>query len=355
MADGAEHKLLIRTLKGERGKRPPFWYMRQAGRYLPEYRELRAKMGGFWDLVFSPEQAAAVTLQPLERFGMDAAILFSDILVIPYALGQEVTFHPKVGPVMGPLDFSAPDLGLAGGRVGERLAPIFETIRVVKSKLPGDKALVGFAGSPWTVITYMVEGKGSPQKEKTRAFWREDRERFERLIGQVVEATVSYLSRQVEAGAEALQLFDSWAGALREDELEPLCIAPTRRIAEALKQRHPDVPLIGYPKGVGRRAKAYFAQSGVDAVSIDWKTDPVWAARHLQPLGCVQGNLDPGLLIGGGKKMLEAAEHILEVFSGGPHVFNLGHGITPDVPPENVAELSAFLRAWRREGRKAAQ
>lgn len=355
MADGAKQKLLIRTLKGERGERPPFWYMRQAGRYLPEYRELRARMGGFWDLVFSPEQAAAATLQPLERFGMDAAILFSDILVIPHALGQEVSFHPKVGPVMGPLDLAAPNLGLSRDHTAERLALIFETIRIVKTKLPEDKALIGFAGSPWTVITYMVEGKGRPEKEETRTFWREDRQRFERLIDEVVEATVVYLEHQIEAGAEALQLFDSWAGALQGDEFEALCIAPTRRITSALKKRHPGVPLIGYPKGVGRRTKAYFEDSGVDAVSIDWQTDPVWAANELQPLGCVQGNLEPALLAGGGEAMLKAAEHILRTFANGPHVFNLGHGITPDVPPENVAELSAFLRGWRREGSKAAQ
>lgn len=347
VAAQSKPKLLIETLRGERGDRPPVWYMRQAGRYLPEYRAIRARLGGFWELVFNPDMAAEVTLQPVRRFNLDAAILFSDILVVPFALGQKVEFVENMGPALEPLAFDRGDLGLDQKRMDEVMAPVFGTLRRVSKELAAEKTLIGFAGSPWTVATYMVEGKGTPEKAKAKAFFRNEREKGNFLIETLVEATVFYLDRQIEAGAETVQLFDSWAGALSGDELEALCFKPTREIVARVKARHPDIPVIGYPKGIGRQTKSYFTATGVDAIGIDHGLDPAWAAAHLQPQGCVQGNLDPGLLVKGGPEMLGAAGNILQAFANGPHVFNLGHGITPGTPVEHVAELSDFVRSWR--------
>ncbi len=338
-------KPLIETLKGKKNDRPPFWFMRQAGRYLPEYRALRSEMGGFWDLVYTPEKAAQVTLQPIERFGMDGAILFSDILVVPGALGQNVTFKEEVGPVLDPLNFDLENFGLGTDQMAERMNPIFETIRTAKKKLNGETALIGFAGSPGTVATYMVESKGTPEKTKTLSFVKDKPEKFQNLISLIVDTTVYYLSEQVKAGAEALQLFDSWASALKsEDEFHTWSIAPTREIVRRMKIEAPDIPLIGFPKGAGEFYKEYFRQTGLDAISIDYDVDPMWAANELQTIGCVQGNLNPALLVEGGDAMLNQANIILEAFSGGPHVFNLGHGIVPQTPPENVEALSRFLK-----------
>ncbi|HXV74278.1 MAG TPA: uroporphyrinogen decarboxylase, partial [Sphingomonadales bacterium] len=323
----ANSKLLIETLTGQRGARVPFWYMRQAGRYLPEYREVRMRLGGFWDLVFNPEMAAEVTLQPVRRFQLDAAIIFSDILTIPFALGQNVTFLEKQGPVLDSLDYQKQDLGLSRRKIDDVLASIFETVRLTKKNLPKDVALIGFAGSPWTVATYMVEGKGTPGKEKTKAFFKGNSEQGRFLIETLVEATVFYLERQITAGAEAVQLFDSWAGALKGNELASLCLEPTRKIVARIKKKHPGIPVIGYPKGIGDETKAYFSKTGIDAIGIDQTVDPAWAAEHLQPLGCVQGNLDPALVAEGGTPMLDAAEKILRALTKGAHVFNLGHGI----------------------------
>ena len=319
--------------------------MRQAGRYLPEYRAIRTGMGGFWDLVYNPEKAAQVTLQPVERFGMDGAILFSDILVIPGALGQRVTFQEGNGPALQPLDFAAKGFGLTTAHVAEKLNPIYETIKTVKKNITGDTTLIGFAGSPWTVATYMVESKGTSEKTKTLAFARDNQEKFQELLDLVIETTVFYFLEQVKAGAEALQLFDSWAGALKtEAEFHAWCIAPTKEIIHRLKAKAPTIPLIGFPKGAGVFYTDYFRETGLDAISIDYDIDPEWAARELQPLGCVQGNLDPALLVGGGERMLDQARRILKALEGGPHVFNLGHGIVPGTPPENVATLSRFLK-----------
>ena len=302
-------------------------------------------MGGFWDLVYTPEKAAQVTLQPIERFGMDGAILFSDILVVPGALGQNVTFKEGVGPVLDPLNFDLENFGLGTDQMAERMNPIFETIRTAKKDLNRETALIGFAGSPWTVATYMVESKGTPEKTKTLSFVKDNPEKFQNLISLIVDTTVYYLSEQVKAGAEVLQLFDSWAGALKsKDEFHAWSIAPTREIVRRMKTEAPDIPLIGFPKGAGEFYKDYFRMTGLDAISIDYDVDPIWAASELQPIGCVQGNLNPAFLVERGNAMLRQASAILETLSGGPHVFNLGHGIVPQTPPANVEALSRFLK-----------
>ena len=346
MTNKTREKLLIQTLKGVRGARAPFWFMRQAGRYLPEYRELRSKAEGFWGLVYTPEKAARVTLQPIERFGMDGAILFSDILVVSAALGQEVAFKPGVGPVLEPLDFTVEQFGLSNNLKVEKIDPVFETIRRVKADLDDKTTLIGFAGSPWTVATYMVEGKGTPEKAGTLKFARENPARFQELCDLIIGTTVQYLLGQIEAGAEALQLFDSWAGALKkEEEFYPWCINPTKKIIDQIRKEAPGIPMIGFAKGVGPFYKDYFRETGLDAISIDYNVDLEWAAKELQPFGCLQGNLDPALLIEGGDKMMAQAEKILKTLEGGTHVFNLGHGIVPETPVENVAALSRFLKS----------
>lgn len=345
MTELSQEKILIRALKGEITERPPFWFMRQAGRYLPEYREIRAQMGGFWDLVFTPEKAAEVTLQPVERFGMDGAILFSDILVIPYALGQGVTFKDGIGPVLGPLNLERNNFGLSEDKVGEKLAPIYQTIKLVKEKLPQAVTLIGFAGSPWTVATYMIEGKGTPEKAETRKFAKENPERFQELIDLIVKTTILYLKGQVAAGAEALQLFDSWAGALKDQEsFTRWSIEPTKKIVAAMKEAAPHIPLVGFPKGAGGLYKPYFKKTGLDAVNLDYDIDLDWAAKELAGLGCLQGNLNPKILVNGGEGLIFQTENILQKLGKGPHVFNLGHGIVPQTPPENVEKISAFLK-----------
>lgn len=322
--------------------------MRQAGRYLPEYQKVRNHLKSFWDLVFNPEMASVVTLQPVDRFQPDAAIIFSDILTIPYSLGQPVTFVEKKGPVLGPLDFQKKNLGLKVETSNEALEPIFETIRLVKEQLSPETALIGFAGSPWTVSTYMIEGKGQTHKEKTKKFFRDDPTLGTFLIDTLIKETIVYLKKQIASGADVIQLFDSWAGALDGDDFYNLCVNPTQNIVSEIKQQYPDIPIIGYPKGVGEKIQQYFFLTGVDGVGIDHETSVEWAASHLQPSGCVQGNLDPSFVVQGGKTMLSGAQHILRTLAGGPHIFNLGHGMSPSTPPEHVSELSNFIRSWQR-------
>lgn len=338
-------KRLLETLKGQKTESVPFWYMRQAGRYLPEYLKIRSKISNFLDLVYNPELACEVTLQPLRRFGMDAAILFSDILVIPDALGQEVAFKKGEGPVLDPIT-SRDQLDLLNQKdTNQRLSPVFETISRVRSNLPEGAALIGFAGAPWTVATYMVEGGSSKDHANTKDWATRDPEGFGALISILVESTSAYLIGQVKAGAEALQIFDSWAGSLPPEGVKAWSIEPTRQIVETVKASCPDVPIIGFPKGIGSQYKDYFAGTGVDCVSLDTTIPLDWAAEELQPIGPVQGNLDPQILLDGGPALLEAAARILDGFKDGPHVFNLGHGIMPDVPPAHVAELSEFIMA----------
>ena len=337
-------KPMLEALAGRRSGRPPIWLMRQAGRYLPEYRKLRAQVGGFLDLCFTPDLAVEVTLQPIRRFAFDAAILFSDILVVPHALGQTVSFREGEGPVLRPIRTADDVNRLERDRLPETLAPVYETVRRLSVSLPDQVALIGFAGAPWTVATYMVEGGTSRDFHHTKLWAYRDPEGFAVLIDRVVDATIEYLRSQVEAGAEIIQLFDSWAGVLPEVEFDRWVIAPTRRIVAALRASHPDLPVIGFPRGAGALYPRYFAQTGVTAVSLDTGVPCSWARTALQQLGPVQGNLDPLALVAGGTALANATAAILEAFAAGPFIFNLGHGIVPETPPEHVAELVDRVR-----------
>lgn len=340
-ADQAD-KPLLAVLRGELRDPPPMWLMRQAGRYLPEYRALRATKGGFLDMAYDPEAAAEITLQPLKRFPFDAAILFSDILIVPHAIGQELTFVAGEGPRLAPpladasLDELQPML--------ERLEPIWGTVRRVKAVLSPQTTFLGFAGSPWTVATYMVAGQGSREQAEARSLAYQDPGKFDAIIRRIEQVTLDYLAGQVDAGVDAVQLFDSWAGSLAPAEFERWVIAPTARIVEAFRARHPDTPIIGFPKGAGGKLRAYADETGVDAIGLDETVDPRWAAREL-PAGLpVQGNLDPLALIAGGDRLRSAVELILDAFADRPHIFNLGHGIQQTTPTEHVEELVALVK-----------
>jgi uroporphyrinogen decarboxylase len=337
--------LLLETLRGRKSAQAPVWLMRQAGRYLPEYRALRTAKGGFLELVTAPEAAAEITLQPVRRFGFDGAILFSDILIVPYALGQDLAFLEGEGPRLSP----ALTDGKLDGLVAqpERFDPIYRTVRRVREQLPAGVTLLGFAGAPWTVATYMIAGEGSRDQAAARMLAYRDPGRFEALVDRLVETTVDYLAGQVEAGAEAVQLFDSWAGSLAPEPFERWVIAPAAAIVRKLKARHPQVPVIGFPKGAGGKLPAYARETGVDALGLDETVDPLWAARNL-PAGLpVQGNLDPLLLLAGGPALEPAVERILDAFADRPHVFNLGHGIDKDTPVAHVERVLAVVRGRR--------
>ena len=334
---------LLAVLGGERRDPPPMWMMRQAGRYLPEYRQLREEKGSFLDLVYDAEAAAEVTLQPLKRFPqLDAAILFSDILIVPFAIGQNLTFVTGEGPRLTPpllgaeLDDLTPYLA--------RLEPVYETVRAVKAALAPDKALIGFAGSPWTVATYMVAGQGSRDQAEARRLAYADPARFGALIERIETVTFDYLAGQVEAGAETLQLFDSWAGNLSPAQFEQWVIAPTARLVAKLKDHNPGVPVIGFPKGAGGKLLAYARQTGVDAIGLDETVDPFWAAAELPEELPVQGNLDPLALIADGEALGQATRRILDAFANRPHIFNLGHGILPDTPIAHVEQLIGLVK-----------
>jgi uroporphyrinogen decarboxylase len=335
-------KPLLAVLNGREAERKPVWLMRQAGRYLPEYRALRAEKGGFLALVYDSDAAAEITLQPIRRFGFDGAILFSDILIVPYALGQDLAFEAGEGPRLSPT-LTETDIE-ALSPVPERLEPIYRTVEKVKAALPADTTFLGFAGSPWTVATYMVAGRGSKEQEEARRLAYGDAGRFAAAIQCVEAMTVDYLSGQIRAGVEAVQLFDSWSGSLSPSQFERWVIAPTARIVAALKERHAEVPVIGFPKGAGGKLGAYARETEVDAIGLDETVDPAWAAREL-PTGLpVQGNLDPLALIAGGEALEVAANRIISAFEGRPHVFNLGHGILPDTPIAHVEQLLALVR-----------
>jgi uroporphyrinogen decarboxylase len=342
--NAANPKPLLRVLAGETPDRPPWWLMRQAGRYLPEYRELRRKAPSFLEFCLDPDLATEATLQPIRRFAMDGAILFADILIVPHGLGARVAFREGEGPVLRPVR-SAEDLkSLSLLRFGERLAPVYETVRRVRRALPPGVALIGFAGAPWTVATYMVEGGSSREFARVKGWAYAMPDSFGRLVETLVGATIEYLSAQVEAGAEALQLFDSWAGVLPEPEFGRWVIEPTRRIVAELKKRHPHVPVIGFPRGAGLLYPGYVTGTRVDAVGLDTIV-PMEAARELQSQAAVQGNLDPLMLVAGGNAMAEAVERIRQALGDGPFVFNLGHGVVPETPPDHVAQLAELLRA----------
>jgi uroporphyrinogen decarboxylase len=337
------HAPIMNVLNGEIAPRPPVWFMRQAGRYLPEYRALRADKGGFLDLVYDVKAAIEVTLQPLRRFDFDAAILFSDILVVPYAMGQHLWFEEGEGPRLSPkmLDATLESLQAAP----ERLEPIFRTVTGVKAQLSPDKALLGFAGSPWTVATYMIAGQGSREQAEARRLAYREPERVTALINAIAETTISYLRAQIDAGADAVQLFDSWAGSLSPRQFEELVIAPNAKIVAALKQSHPTTPVIGFPKGAGGKLPTYARETGVDAIGVDETVDPEWAHAALPRHLPVQGNLDPLALVTGGPQLHDAVARILKAFAGRPHIFNLGHGIVPDTPLTHVQAVLAQIRA----------
>lgn len=335
-------KPLLTVLNGRNPGKKPIWLMRQAGRYLPEYRALRAEKGGFLELVYDSDAAAEVTLQPIRRFGFDGAILFSDILIVPYALGQDLRFEAGEGPRLSP---PLVDASLAAFEaVPGRLEPVYRTVEKVKAVLPAETTFLGFAGSPWTVATYMVAGQGSREQAEARRYAYRDPEAFAAIIDAVADMTVDYLSGQVNAGVEAVQLFDSWAGSLSPDQFEQWVIAPTARIVSDFKARHPEVPVIGFPKGAGGKIAGYARETGVDVIGLDETVDPEWAARSL-PAGLpVQGNLDPLALIAGGKPLEKAVRRIISAFEDRPHIFNLGHGILPDTPIAHVEKLLELVR-----------
>ena len=339
----SSRKPMLAVLSGERVGPPPVWIMRQAGRYLPEYRQLRADKGSFLDLVYDSDSAADVTLQPLRRFPqLDAAILFSDILIVPFAIGQNLTFVAGEGPrltpplMAGALDDLKPFLA--------RLEPIYDTVRKVKAALAPSTTLIGFAGAPWTVATYMVAGQGSRDHSETRRLAYSDPALFGAIIDRIETITLDYLSGQIEAGAEVVQLFDSWAGSLAPAEFERWVIAPTSRIASGIRERHPHIKFIGFPKGAGGKIAAYARETGVDGIGLDETVDPVWADKEL-PVGLpVQGNLDPLALLSGGEGLSTAVQRVLDAFAGRPHIFNLGHGILQDTPIAHVEQMLAEVK-----------
>ena len=336
-------KPLLRALAGEALSPPPWWLMRQAGRYLPEYREVRSRTHDFVELCLTPELAAELTLQPIRRYRMDGAVLFSDILMLPYALGQKLTFQEGEGPVLEPIEGPTGVARLDPGRIASALDPVFETARRVRSALDPRTTLIGFAGAPWTVATYMVEGGGSRDFRRVKSWAYRDPEGFDTLIDLLAEATIEYLTGQIEAGVEVVQFFDSWAGILPEPAFVRWVIKPTRRIAAALKIRFTNYPVIGFPRGAGVLHERYLHETGVDGIGIDTAVPSGYAHRSLQPHGTVQGNLDPVLLMVGGAALEKGVRALRQVLGRGPYIFNLGHGVLPETPPENVQALARLL------------
>ena len=338
-------KTILRALRGETLPTPPIWMMRQAGRYLPEYRATRAEAGDFLSLCYTPDLAAEVTLQPIRRYGFDAAILFADILLLPQALGVDLWFETGEGPKMSVTTDAA---GLAALKpadaVHDHLAPVYETVRILARELPRETTLIGFAGAPWTVATYMIAGRGTPDQAPAHALKAEDRAVFEGIIDLLTEATVEYLSAQIAAGAEVVKLFDSWAGSLMGEDFAAYSLEPMRRITAALKARHPGIPVIAFPRGAGERYAGAHAAIGANCIALDDGVTADWAAANVQTGGCVQGNLASRHMVTGGEALVEETRSIVNALSGGPHIFNLGHGITPDADPENVTKMIETVR-----------
>ena len=335
------------VLNGKRCSPPPIWLMRQAGRYLPEYRALRAKAGSFWTMCMDPEMAAEITLQPIRRFGMDAAILFSDILVIPYALGGEVRFEEGIGPILT----RYADIGAVARDPAvwaERLAPVYATLRLLRSRLPEGTALLGFAGAPWTLATYLAEGRGSSDQRAAKLWGYRDPTSFSALLDLLADCVAAHLIGQIDAGADAVQIFDSWASGLPDQAYADWVIRPTIRIVETVRKAHPDAKIIGFPRAATLAGYERFAaETGVDAISLDTAVPMDWAAKVLGPKVAIQGNLDPLALLAGGDALLRAADRILDATADVPFIFNLGHGVVPEVPPEHVAALVAHVRSRR--------
>ncbi|MEQ1712257.1 MAG: uroporphyrinogen decarboxylase [Hyphomicrobium sp.] len=341
----ASKRRFLAPFRGEALAVPPMWLMRQAGRYLPEYRETRTKAGGFLNLCYTPELAAEVTLQPIRRYGFDAAILFSDILVVPDALGQKLSFAEGEGPRLEPIRSVADLARLDPEKTGEKFGRVFETVTRLRQDLPDETALIGFCGAPWTVATYMVQGEGSTDQAEARLWAYRDPDGFSSLIDTLVETSIAYLDGQVKAGADCLQIFDTWAGSLPDTEFDRWVVEPTKRIVEALKERHPDVPIIGFPRGAGASSLWYVSETGVDGIGCDTAMPPYMMGEAFdEEEVVVQGNLDPLLLVIGGDAMDERVDEILELMDGKRFIFNLGHGIVPQTPPENVARLVERVR-----------
>jgi uroporphyrinogen decarboxylase len=335
----------LKALSGQPNSPPPIWLMRQAGRYLPEYREVRSRVASFLDLCCRPDLAAEVTLQPLRRFDLDAAIVFSDILIVPYALGQKIEFVEGEGPRLDAIKDGRALAKLDSGRAEKALAPVYETLERVCAGLPRNVPVIGFCGAPWTVATYMVEGRGSKDQAEARLFAYRDGPEFQRLVDLLVETSVEYLLNQVNAGASALQIFDSWAGSLPEDEFARWCIEPTRRIVERVNGSAPDVPIIGFPRGSGALAVRYAQETGVDAIGCDTGMPLQWIRQELQQLLPVQGNLDPLLLVAGGPELDTRVNTTLAILGHGPFIFNLGHGIRPETTIAHVERLIKLVKA----------
>lgn len=337
---------VLDVLKGEAVFPPPLWMMRQAGRYLPEYRQTRKRAGSFLDLCYNPDLAVEVTLQPIERFGFDASILFSDILVVPHALGRDLRFEEGHGPMMTPIAAEGIER-LDTSLFHVNLEPVYETVRRLRRKLPQETTLIGFCGAPWTVATYMIAGHGTPDQAPARLFAYRQPEAMERLLSILAEQSAAYLIRQIEAGADAVQIFDSWSGVLDEASFEMCCVEPVAEIVRRVRAVHPQIPIIGFPKGAGANYATYRRKTGVDGLGLDW-TVPLHAARELQKDGAVQGNLDPLRLVAGGDALTQRIEAILQALSSGPLIFNLGHGITPETPMAHVQTMVDMVRGATR-------
>ena len=341
----APTKTLLRALAGETLPVPPIWMMRQAGRYLPEYRATRAQAGDFLSLCYNSELAAEVTLQPIRRYGFDAAILFADILLIPDALGADLWFVTGEGPRLSTITSEADFAKLKGADdIHDHLAPVYETLRILTRELPAATARIGFAGAPWTVATYMIAGRGTPDQGPAHALKAENRPLFDAVMDRLTKATVEYLSMQIEAGAETVKLFDSWAGSLKGQDFDDFCLTPAKTIIAELKSRHRDIPIIAFPREAGDGYIGFAKATGADCVAIDNSVSPEWAAEHVQVDGCVQGNLASSHMVTGGQALIDDTRRVVEAFSKGPHIFNLGHGITPDADPENVQLMIDTVR-----------
>ena len=338
-------KLILRALAGETLPTPPIWMMRQAGRYLPEYRATRSQAGDFLSLCYNPELAAKVTLQPIERYGFDAAILFADILLVPQALGADLWFVTGEGPRLSTITTQAElDKLKPATDIHDHLNPIYETVKLVSKALPPETTLIGFAGAPWTVATYMIAGQGTPDQGPAHALKAENRAVFDGLMERITQATISYLQMQIDAGAEVVKLFDSWAGSLLDQDFVEYSIKPMQQITAALKASHPDTPVIAFPRGAGERYKGAHVAIGSACVAVDDRVDAAWVAQHVQPDGCVQGNLKSTHMVTGGDALVSETRRVVDALKNGPHIFNLGHGITPDADPENVQLMIDTVR-----------
>lgn len=341
-------KTILRSLAGEVLPVPPIWMMRQAGRYLPEYRATRAEAGDFLSLCYNPDLAAEVTLQPIRRYGFDAAILFADILLIPDALGADLWFVTGEGPRLSTITEDADFAKLKGADdIHDHLAPVYETVRILSRELPSETTLIGFAGAPWTVATYMIAGRGTPDQGPAHKLMQENPALFDQVIERLTAATITYLDMQIQAGAEVVKVFDSWAGSLKGEAFEKYAVEPCRQIIAALKAKHPSVPIIAFPREAGDGYIGFAQKTGADCVALDNSVTPEWAAEHVQVDGCVQGNLASSHMVTGGQALIDGVRHIRDTFSKGPHIFNLGHGITPDADPENVSLMIETLRETR--------